>query len=267
MTPETITSLQNLRIKRLIALQQNARRKKEGLVLIEGRKETEMAIAGGVKFTEAYFCPALTHTNDQEWLHGQTQFPVFAVSEQVFAKIAYRETTGGMVLVGHPVQPTLSTLTLSAQPLVLVVEKLEKPGNLGAILRTADAARADAVLVCDPSADPYNPNVVRASLGCVFTRQVVATTNQSAYQWLKEKGITIAVTSLEARQWYHEKDFRQPTALVMGSEAHGISAFWEKSADWLIKIPMLGSIDSMNVSVATAILTFEVLRQRNFYQP
>jgi RNA methyltransferase, TrmH family len=186
------------------------------------------------------------------------------VTKDVFDKIAVRENSGGIIAVAEMKPHRLDQIKLSKNPLVLVLESVEKPGNLGAILRTADAAGVDAVIICDPQTDFYNPNVVRSSLGCVFTKQIAAATSEETIQWLNQNNITIYCTYLKASKAYHETDYTKPSALVMGTEATGLSDVWIKNSNANIIIPMGGKIDSMNVSTATAVVIFEAKRQRGF---
>jgi TrmH family RNA methyltransferase len=186
------------------------------------------------------------------------------VSVDVFNRIAYRNDSGGVIALAIPRRLQFSDLQLSKQPLLLVLETVEKPGNLGALLRTADAAGLDAVIICDPQTDIYNPNAIRSAIGCIFTMPVVTTTSGEAINWLRAAGIRMFGTALTATHLYHETDFRQPSAIIMGAEATGLSDKWLDEADDLIKIPMRGKIDSMNVSASAAVVIFEAMRQRNF---
>jgi TrmH family RNA methyltransferase len=262
---EIISSLQNPKIKQIQRLQEKAsERKKNNLTLVEGRKEIELALKANVPIQSAFFCQELIRPADFEPILSKiAKNKVFQVKKQVFERIAYRENSFGIVLVVEPPCYTLENLHLSENPLLVVLENVEKPGNLGAILRTADAAGVDAVVVCNPQTDLLNPNVVRSSLGCIFTTQVVTCTNEEALAFLKKRNIQILATALTASLPYTQIDFRKPTALVMGTEATGLSDFWLQSATQNIIIPMRGEIDSMNVSVATAVVVFEALRQRN----
>jgi len=262
---EIISSLQNPKIKQIQRLQEKAsERKKNNFTLVEGRKEIELALKAKVPIQSVFFCKELINQADFEPILSKiAKNKVFQVTKQVFERIAYRENSFGIVLVVEPPCYTLENLHLSENPLLVVLENVEKPGNLGAILRTADAAGVDAVLVCNPQTDLLNPNVVRSSLGCIFTTQVVACTNEEALAFLKKRNIQILATALTASLPYTQIDFRKPTALVMGTEATGLSDFWLQSATQNIIIPMRGEIDSMNVSVATAVVVFEALRQRN----
>jgi TrmH family RNA methyltransferase len=184
------------------------------------------------------------------------------ISPEVFGKIAYRENSDGVVAIAKPKLHTLEYIKLSANPFVIVLEAVEKPGNLGAILRTADAAAVDAVVVCDPQTDLYNPNVVRSSVGGIFTVQTAVCSSADAAAWLKANNISSYAAELQAAEFYQDIDFRMPSAIVMGTEAEGLTGFWLKNATKRIKIPMRGKIDSLNVSVSTAVLTFEAMRQR-----
>jgi TrmH family RNA methyltransferase len=178
--------------------------------------------------------------------------------------MAYRDNVDGVVALVVPKSLRLADVKLPANPLVIVLEAVEKPGNLGAILRTADAAKADAVIVCDPQTDLYNPNTIRSSLGSLFTNQVVAAPSAEVLAWLKSYGITSYAAALTGKEFYHHQDFTRPTAIVMGTEATGLTNTWLRGADKQIKVPMRGEVDSLNVSATTAILVFEACRQRNF---
>ena len=257
-----ITSLQNQRIKDVVKLGNARERRRQNLFLIEGARELSLAIAGGYPVKSLFVCDELLSESGKE-LAGKLDVCLEKVSAEVFRKMAYREESDGMIAVSEPKRLTLEEVQLSANPFIIVLEAVEKPGNLGAILRTADAARVDAVVVCDPKTDVYNPNTVRSSIGCVFTKQVVTCTSEEALRWLKQAGIRIFAAELTAPEWYHKTDFTQPSAIVMGTEADGLTGFWLRNADHRIKIPMRGSIDSLNVSVSAAILTFEAMRQRS----
>ena len=263
---EKITSLQNNRIKNIQKLSLKAReRKLQGLFLIEGAREISLAIAGSYDFDSVYLCPELFASTDYpQVIQAFSANIVYEVSEAVFQKIAYREHSDGIIALARIKPHTLENLHLSENPFVIVLESVEKPGNLGAILRTADAAQADAVIVCDALTDVYNPNVIRSSVGCIFTVPVAVAGNEEVLAFLKKQNIRSLAAELTATQWYHETDFTQSSAIIMGTEADGLSDFWLKNADLRIKIPMRGAIDSLNVSVSTAILTFEAMRQRGY---
>lgn len=217
----------------------------------------------GVPFESVFFQREIA---DQKFLERiskkmpDTAF--YTLSRELFSKLSYRETTGGLIAVVKTEPKTLDSIKLPANPLVLIIEGVEKPGNLGAILRTADASAVDAVICCNLPSDIYNPNIVRASLGTVFTVPLAIADNASAMAWLKKNKITTWCTNLHKAEDYHTKDYTRPTAIVMGTEATGVTEAWVEFANGSIKIPMLGKIDSMNVSVATAIAVYEARRQR-----
>lgn len=234
------------------------------MFVFEGIKEIELALEAGIEIHSFFFCNDIV---DNEllvkFLSKIDPEIVYEITPAIFSRIAYRESTGGMLVVGRSKYLSLEEVKLSNIPFVLVLEAVEKPGNLGGILRTADAAGVDVILICDPLTDLYNPNIIRSSLGTIFTKQVVACTSEEAIKWLKNKEITIFATDLNTDYFYQQVDFTQPTALVMGTEHDGLSYRWLSAAEHSIKIPMLGKIDSLNVSTAAAVLIFEVLRQRN----
>ena len=256
-----ITSLHNQRIKDVVKLTSARERRKQNLFLIEGVRELSLAITSGYGVKNLFVCDELLSVSGK-MLVNKLGIPTEKVSADVFCKMVYREGSDGIIAVLRPIYLSLDTVRLSANPFVIVLEAVEKPGNLGAVLRTADAARVDAVIVCDPKTDIYNPNTIRSSIGCVFTQQIAVCTSEEALQWLKQAGIRIFAAELTASEWYHETDFTKPTAIVMGTEADGLTDYWLRNADHRIKIPMRGYIDSLNVSVSTAILTFEAMRQR-----
>ena len=259
-----ITSTQNQQIKEVVKLIVDAQeRRKTNLFAIEGARELSVAVSAGFNIRKLFVCEEF-FTETGEKLVSKLKIPTEKVSVEGFQKMAYREKSDGIIAVSASKQLSLDKMKLSANPFVIILEAVEKPGNMGAVLRTADAAGVDAVIVCDPKTDIYNPNVIRSSIGCVFTKQVVACSSEEALQWLKKTGISIFAAELAASEWYHETDFTQPSAIVMGTEADGLTDYWLRNADRRIKIPMRGYIDSLNVSVSTAIITFEAMRQRNF---
>ena len=261
---EKIQSQQNSRIKNLQKLfAKSKERRAQDLFVIEGIREIQLAIAGSYSLEVVYICPELFSAPLPKFISENSK-ELVEVTPPVFQKIAYREHSDGIIALSKPKPHTLSELKLPVNPFIIVLEAVEKPGNLGAILRTADAAQADAVIVCDLSTDVYNPNVIRSSLGCVFTVPLAVSTNAETLSFLREKQVRIFAAELQASRWYHETDFTQACALVMGTEANGLSHFWIDNADVRIKIPMRGKIDSLNVSVSTAVLTFEAMKQRGF---
>ncbi len=265
MYSEPITSRQNPKVKNFAVLQKHSERLKQNLFILEGIKEIEKAIDSGYEFESVYFYPKLIDKSALSLLF-KDNLPkhIFEVNSEVYEKIAYRENSGGIVALVRPKPHTFDLLQLKAKPLVLVIESVEKPGNLGAIYRTADAAGIDAIIICDPKTDLYNPNAIRASLGCVFTVPAVLATSPSAIKWLKEKQIKIFCTYLKASVPYHTIDYTNSSAIVMGTEATGISQIWTEASDANIIIPMRGAADSMNVSTSAAVLIFEASRQRGF---
>lgn len=259
----TITSTQNPKIKNVIALEKPRERRKQGLFVIEGRKEIGLALRAGYKIGTLFFCDELITPNDLSDLFPGDRLHI-PVSRDVFEKIAVRENSGGVLAVAEQKTHRLDQIRPGANPLVLVLESVEKPGNLGAILRTADAAAIDAVIICDPQTDFYNPNVIRSSVGCVFTNQIASATSDETLHWLKTNGIVPFITYLQASRPYHTVDFTGPSAIVMGTEATGLSETWIRDDYNPIIIPMSGQIDSMNVSTAAAVIVFEARRQRGF---
>ncbi len=258
-----ITSTQNPKVKSLLALEKPRERRKQQLFVVEGAKEVRMALEAGYKIGNIFFCEEILDQHESNDLLREDKLLV-PVSKEVFDKIAIRESSGGILAVAEQKTHRLQDIKLSKNPLLLILESVEKPGNLGAVLRTADAAGVDAVIICDPQTDFYNPNVIRSSVGCVFTKQIASATSEETLAWLKEHGINIFCTYLKAAKPYHETDFTKPAALVMGTEATGLSDLWVKNSSANIIIPMQGKIDSMNVSNAAAVVVFEAVRQRGF---
>lgn len=260
---EKITSTQNPKIKFLQVLQQkSSERRKAGLFVVEGRRELMHCIEQGFQIDTVFWCPAVeVGTEPMPAIpQGVRQFEV---SKEVYEKVAYRGSTEGIVAEVRVKPLSLSSLELPENPLVVVVEKVEKPGNLGAILRSADAAGVDAVIVCDPLTDLYNPNLIRSSVGGIFSVPCVACNSTECIEFLKQRGIQILTAQLQDSHLYYDTDMRQATAIVMGTEATGLTDQWRLAADAHIRIPMLGRIDSLNVSVSAAILMYEAVRQRS----
>lgn len=259
-----IESVQNPFIKSLVQLQEKAKaRKQMGTFLIEGQREIELALKGGYEIETILFLPEIISGNRLTELTNK-QINAIEISKDVYQKLAYRDTTEGILAVAKTKSLALSNLKLSKNPLILIAEGLEKPGNLGAILRTADAANIDAVIIANPRTDLYNPNIVRSSVGCLFTRQIAVGTSEEIITFLKKHNINFYSATLQNSTSYHTQDYTQPTALVVGTEATGLTEIWRKESTSNIIIPMQGEIDSMNVSVAAAILLFEAKRQRGF---
>lgn len=258
-----ITSTQNPKVKSLLALEKPRERRMQQLFIVEGKKEIGMALKAGYTIGNLFYCVDLFPEEDLAEL-GVSDKLLVPVTRDVFDKIAIREGSGGVIAVAQMKPNRLEDLRPGKNPLILVLESVEKPGNLGAILRTADAAAVDAVIVCDPQTDFYNPNVVRSSLGCVFTQPIASATSEETIAWLRKHEVRIFCTYLGASKPYHEVDYRGASAIVMGTEATGLSELWVQNADVNIIIPMQGKIDSMNVSTAGAVVVFEACRQRGF---
>ena len=264
-----ISSLQNPLIKSILLLEEKPReRKVQNLIVIEGFREIRLALVSGFTITTLVYCRELIDSKELNNLVSQahSSFEMVEVPAEIYNKLAYRKDNGGVIALANPKRLLFRDIRLSRNPLLLVLESVEKPGNLGAILRTADAANLDAVIICDPQTDIYNPNAIRSSLGCIFTMPVVTSTTEHTIMWLRSNKITMYATALTATHFYHESDLRHASAIIMGSEASGLSQKWMDETDHLIKIPMNGKIDSMNVSASAAIVVFEALRQRNFIQ-
>lgn len=260
-----ITSLQNPSIKNVVKLSKSKERLEQQLFVIEGARELSLALEGGYEVAEVYVCRELfSRTRYPEVLDSIPERRFVDISPQVFEKIAYRENSDGIVALARPKSHGLGDLKLTGNPFLIILESVEKPGNLGAVLRTADAAAVDAVIVCDPRTDLYNPNVIRSGVGALFTVQTALCTSAAAREWLARNNIASFAAELQAAEFYQQCDFTGPSAIVMGTEAEGLTAFWLDNATKRIKIPMRGKIDSLNVSVSTAVLTFEAMRQRGF---
>lgn len=253
-----ITSLQNPRVKQIVKLRDDKRhRQREGLMLVEGADEIALAMTAGHKPRTLLTAPELA-SRQIDSSHAE----VLTVRRMVFEKMSYRENPDGWLAVFQIPKVSLQNLELGSVPLLIVAESVEKPGNLGAILRTADAAGVDAVLVCDPRVDLYNPNVIRASRGTLFTVAAVETSNQEALKFLRSKGIKVLAATPGAASDYSAQDLSGPLAVAVGTEDKGLTDFWLKDADVQARIPMLGKVNSLNVSIATALIVFEAVRQR-----
>ena len=267
---ECITSVKNPKIVRLLELQQkSAARRKSGLFVVEGRRELEHCLAAGYEVETFFVC------NDGSIKEGEktvklsnrevvklSDASTILVSPYVYEKIAYRGSTEGVVAIVRQKSHTLKDLTLTKNPLIVVLESVEKPGNLGAVLRSADAAGVTAVIVCDPLTDLYNPNVIRGSIGAIFTVPTIACTSEECIKYLQDNNIQILTAQLQDSNLYYDVDMTQPTAVVMGTESTGLTNQWREVANHHIRIPMLGKLDSLNVSVSAAILMYEAVRQR-----
>ena len=298
MRVESVTSASNPKIKNLLLLQEKSKaRKEQGLFVVEGRRELEHCLSAGFTVRTLFVCPEIADGLTEEGVVSQISghprpdkregpageasgrgrseaeaicdtIPsavkplVIEIPEQLYRKVAYRESTEGIMAEVEYKSLKLEDLKLPENPLIMVLESVEKPGNLGAVLRSADAAGVDAVIFCDPLTDLYNPNLIRASIGAIFTVPTVAASSEETIAFLKARDIQILTAQLQDSSLYYDIDMRRGTALVMGTEATGLTDVWRKAALAHIRIPMLGRLDSLNVSVSAAILLFEAVRQR-----
>jgi TrmH family RNA methyltransferase len=260
-----ITSIQNPFIKTLVQLQEKAKaRKQTGTFLIEGKREIELALKGGYELNTLLFLPELISEKELNNLCQKNDIDCIEINKEVYQKLAYRDSTEGVIAVAKTKSVALEDLILPENPLILIMESIEKPGNIGAMLRTCDAAKIDAVILTNPKTDLYNPNLIRSSVGCIFTNQIATGTNEEVIAFLKNKKIAIYSATLQNSNSYHTQNYTTASAIVVGTEATGLSQTWRDNANQNILIPMQGQIDSMNVSVAAAILLFEAKRQRGF---
>lgn len=258
-----IESLQNPLIKNILKLQEKSReRKKQGFFVVEGKREVQLAIKGGYTIDTLMYVSDIV---DEAFVNQHYGFEIIQITSEVYQKVAYRESTEGIMALVKVKSHTLQDLQFqSNNPLILIAEGIEKPGNIGAMLRTADAANIDAVILADPKTDLYNPNVIRSSVGCVFTNQIAKGNSEDIITFLKKLNISIYSATLQNSNSYTSEDYTNGSALVVGTEATGLTAIWRTEATQNINIPMEGEIDSMNVSVAAAILIFEAKRQRGY---
>ena len=266
-----ITSTKNPKIKYLLELQQkSSERRKSGLFVVEGRRELDHCIAAGYE-VESLFVSEEIRDKSEELATtldscmssiAVRNFSLFTLHPSLYEKVAYRGSTEGVMAIMKAKEHRLQDLRLRENPLIVVLESVEKPGNLGAVLRSADAAQADAVIVCDPLTDLYNPNLIRSSIGAIFTVPTVACTSEECICFFKEHNIQILTAQLQDSRLYYDTPMTRGTAIVMGTESTGLTDQWRLAADAHIRIPMLGRLDSLNVSVSAAILLFEAVRQR-----
>jgi TrmH family RNA methyltransferase len=264
-----ITSPANPRVKHLVALRHRRARDRAGVTLVEGFEELGLALAAGARPVSLYVCPDLAGPGAAPMIDRVRDLgaEVILVSRAVFGKIAYRESPDGWLAVLPAVQTSLTSLPTGANPLVLICEGVEKPGNLGAILRTADAAGVTAVIAADPVTDWANPNVVRASKGTVFSVPVASASTAEVFAWLAEHALALVTAAPDGDVLLTDADLSGPTAIAVGSEARGLPAAWLERADTRLRIPMVGQADSLNVSTSAAILVYEAVRQRTRAQP
>ncbi|MFT4942510.1 MAG: TrmH family RNA methyltransferase [Candidatus Paceibacteria bacterium] len=259
-----IDSPQNSLIRQCTLLLEKSReRRKQNLFLIEGLREIQLAIQGGYDIQTLFFCEAIFFGDITEYTSSGTE--VIEVSLDVYQKLAYRTTTEGVLAVAKTKELAIRALRFQKEnPLILIAEAPEKPGNIGALLRTADAANVDAFIIANPKTDVYNPNIIRSSVGCLFTNNLATGSTEEIIAFLQQHSIQLYSAILQESKPYHSQDFTKPTAIAVGTEATGLSAAWRSQSSQNIHIPMQGAIDSMNVSVAAGILIFEAKRQRGF---
>ena len=259
-----LSSKSNGHIKYLKALQErNNFRRSEGRFVVEGKRELGIALKAGYALEQLFFVPSLFDTY-QLSVQLTSNTALFEVESALYQHLAYRESTEGVLGIFKQKSHTIDSFALNElNPLVIVLESIEKPGNLGAIFRTADAANLAVICLANCSIDLYNPNSIRSSLGCSLSVPCIAGTNEEVFNWLESHHIRSYAATLQNSNLYFNEDYRKPTAFVMGAEATGLSSFWRDRSDQSVTIPMGGLIDSMNVSVATAVLLFEALRQRS----
>ena len=264
MDKEAITSAQNPRIKDLVLLQSKSKeRRSSGRFVVEGQREVARAITGGFIPETFFICEKICRNHDLiSGVVEKSGAGIFSVPDTLYKKIAYRNDTEGIVGIFKSKDISLKNINLSDNPLLIVLESVEKPGNLGAVLRSADASGADAVIVCDPLTDLYNPNVIRASTGAVFSVQCLTCSNDELYSYLQSHNISIITAQLQDSKFYYDTDMTKGTALVFGTEDKGLTDYWRVRSDARVRIPMAGITDSLNVSVSAAILCYEAVRQR-----
>ncbi len=264
-TPQPVTSLQNAGLKEVVKLRQRSHRDEDGLLIVEGYREVKRALDNHIPLLKLFYCPDLYQGKNEPSLVArcaELDVPLFECAEPAFMKIAYRDRPEGLLALCPQIRRTLADLKLPPNPFLVIGEHIEKPGNLGTMLRTSDAAGVDALIVCDRCTDINNPNVVRASIGTLFTVPLAEASTAETLAWLKQNGIRSLAASPHATKNYTEVDMTKPIAIVVGAEQFGLSDAWMTQADVLVRIPMLGQADSLNVAAAATILLYEVVRQR-----
>lgn len=265
-----ITSTQNPRVKTALALSNRRGRDETSLFLIEGFRELSRAVQGGIQIVELFFCEAFFLGQNEPALIlslKEQGSALYSCSEEVIRKISYRDRPDGLIAVAKQMQTTFQEisekLSMKKNPFLLVAEAIEKPGNLGTILRSCDAVGVDAAIICDRCTDIFNPNVVRASVGTLFTQPVVESKSEDVLSWLKSNHIKVIAATPHAEKEFTKEDLTGPVAIVVGTEQLGLSKLWMDCADIQVRIPMRGKSDSLNVATATTLMLYEVLRQRN----
>ena len=262
-----LTSLQNPKVKRAFALRDRRERDREGVTILEGYRELTRAHAAGIPIRETFFCREMFVGKNNDALLDTLRdagSAIYECSANVLRKIAYRERPEGLIAIAEMKRKGLDEIPAKPDGLYLVAETIEKPGNLGSILRSADAVGATAVIVCNKQTDIFNPNVIRASTGAIFSMPLAETTSEEALAWLRNLGIKTLAATPHTHLYHTDVDMKQGVAIVVGAEQYGLSDYWMNSADLQVLIPMLGKMDSLNVATAATILLYEAARQREW---
>ncbi len=261
----SITSPSNPAIKAACRLHKKRERDSTGLTIVEGIQEIWRALEAGVIFRDLYYCPYLTGTPGENELlvYLENRLELTPVSKRAFSKMAYRKSSGGIIAIVEKPSSALNDIPLPPDPLYFITDSIEKPGNIGAILRSADGAGVSAVLASNERTDLFNPNVIRSSMGTVFSVPCAAASPSDTMSWLRKSGAGIIITAPEGDMIYTEADLTGPSAVVIGNESRGASSFWTDRSDVMIRIPMMGKADSLNASVSASLIAYEALRQRN----
>lgn len=259
-----ITSPQNPKVKEVVKLRDRRARDETSLFLIEGYRELKRALDAKREMRSLFYCPEFfLGENEKSLIEQVKKETVFRCTKEVFQKISYRDRPDGLLAIAPQVHAGLETILLQKNPFLLIAESIEKPGNLGTILRSCDAAGVDAVIVCDPTTDIHNPNVIRSSVGTLFTQKVVEASKEKTIEFLQTHQILSVAATPHAKQLFTDVNFQVPLAIVVGTEQYGLSETWMQEASLQVKIPMFGVADSLNVASATTLLLYEVIRQRN----
>jgi len=262
-----LTSAKNPKVKSAYELRERSERDARGVTLLEGFRELSRGHAAGIPMKEVFYCPEMFLGRNEGTLLETLEKSgavLYECSPDILRKLAYRDRPEGLIAVAEMKHKTLADIPAKPSGLYLVAETIEKPGNLGSILRSADAVAATAVIVCDKRTDLFNPNVIRASTGAIFSMPVAETSSEEALAWLKNLGIRTLAATPHTDFKHTEADMKSGVAIVVGAEQYGLSPFWMDSADIKVVIPMLGRMDSLNVATAATILLYEAARQRNW---
>jgi TrmH family RNA methyltransferase len=264
-TRPLLTSTANPRVKAAVALRDRRERDRTGLTVVDGARELRRGLDAGASVVEAFICEPLLAGEDARAVLDRlaaNDVTVHLVTESVFARVSFGERAEGVVAVARVPSLELANIALPVNPLVVIVERVEKPGNVGAVLRSADGAGADAVIAADARTDPFNPNAIRASVGTVFSVPIAVASTPDTLDWLRGHGLRIVAARVDADRLYTETDLTGPLAIALGAETDGLSAAWSAPGIAPVRLPMLGVADSLNVSVSAAIVLYEARRQR-----